>query len=250
MQTTQQLFNQRAKKLSLALLFIISNLALGLAQDRYVDYGLNLYPHLSNRRLVAFDEYAQSEVDSLERYESARPSLGLGFYLNYRALKVGIRTGVNYMQVGYTGERQAIPLNDPLASEFTDFKKDFVSHQIEVPFSLLFYQQLSPKDEFYFLLGSGLSLNIANRDVFTRYEGSVSEKERVKPEEDFRAVNVCIQTGLGWERQISRQLRMGVAPVFKLWLSGLYTDEILNRNIYQMGINLSFSLHQKVEYID
>lgn len=237
---------------TITLFFLLISSGLLLAQsDRFTGYGIDLFPHYSNRRLVVFDFSDQARIDSLETNETARPSYGIGAFLSYRGEKVGLRFGASYLNAGYARKREDIPFTDPFASKFSEVEYRFVSHQIEVPFSILFYQQLSDKDEFFFLLGTGASFNVSNKDIYTRYEGSTSEKEILDAPQGFRRLNFCLETGMGWEHKLGQELAMSIAPVFKLWLAGLYKEPLMeNRNLYQLGLKVAFKIDRKIEYID
>lgn len=201
--------------------------------------GVSLFPNISHRRLVAVDLTTLTLTDSLDASERPLPTYALGLVFNHRGEKVGVQGGVHYSRMGYRSDRMAIPLSNPLAARFTDQEYRFVTQQVEVPFALVFYQALSDKDEFFFLLGSGFSYSLTNNDTFIRYEGDISEKETRRATEDFRRINYCFQTGMGWEHRLSNSWTLSVAPVFRIWMAGLYRDAELNRNLYQLGIHVA-----------
>jgi len=231
------------------MLVLLSSVALAFGQN-YSGIGINLFPNVSHRRLVAFDPDAQNQVDSLEAYEVSRPSYAGGLVLSYRGKKAGVQVGLNYSQTGYRGIRRAIPFNDPQAANFSEQAYAFRSQQLEVPFSIFFYQALSDKDDFFFSLGSGLSYNLSNQDITTRYAGDSSEREVKTAAGDFRRVNYAFQTSMGWEHRFNDKWVMSVAPTFRLWLGGLYRDESLNRNLYQAGLRLTFRFEREIIYLE
>lgn len=221
---------------SLMLLFLLLADA-AHAQSVRSGVGLSLFPHLSHRRLVAVELGSPIRTDSLDAAERSLPTYALGVAFSHRGEKVGVQAAVHYSRMGYRGSRAAIPLSNPLAARFSEQEYRFVTQQIEVPFGLVFYQALSDKDEFFFLLGSGISYNMVNNDTYVRYEGDISETETTRTPGDFRRLNYCFQTGMGWEHRLDEKWSLSIAPVFRLWMAGLYREAELNRNLYQMGIH-------------
>lgn len=231
----------------LLLLFLLVTASTLMAQ-RYSGIGVNLFPNYSHRRLVNFDFMGQALADSLEVNEIARPSYAGGVVLSYRGQKAGVQFGVNYSQTGYRGKRTPIPFNDPNRANFDDQQYNFRAQQIEVPFAIVFYQNLSDKDDFFFLLGSGLSYNLSNQDIVTRFNGENSAREVNKIEsDDFRKVNYSFQTAMGWEHKLSDRMVFSIAPTFRLWLAGIYRDALLNRNLYQFGLRATVRFDREVE---
>lgn len=227
------------KRFSVSLFFLFLFSITTWAQQRS-GFGLNLFPNYSGRRLVAFDEFGEAQRDSLEAAERTRPTYALGVVLNSRSEKVGVQIGLNYSRAGYTSKRSDLPPNSPQRPTFSEQRYGFLSHQLEVPFSVQFYQALSDKDEFFFSMGSGVSVTLQNRDEWTYYAGDFSEGTNTKAVGDFRAMSYAFQAGMGWERRWSESLVMSVAPTFRLWLAGINKEGSLNRNLYQMGIRMTF----------
>ncbi|RMF04671.1 MAG: hypothetical protein D6772_00255, partial [Bacteroidetes bacterium] len=118
-----------------------------------------------------------------------------------------------------------------------------------VPMSVLMYQQLTDKDDFYFLLGTAISYNLQSEDQIVLYAGDISERRNQKAPQDFRRLNYAFQTAMGWEHRFGGRIVMNVAPTFKMWLAGLYRGEaLLNRNIYQLGLRVAFRLDRELVY--
>lgn len=237
-------------RIQILLLFVICTTLLQAQENRSAGYGIELFPHLSNRRLVAFDLSNQVEIDSIQANEYTLPSYGVGVFLNYRGEKIGLRMGLNYMELGYRGKKVAIPFDDPFASQFSEIEYTFKTQQIEAPVSFIFYQQLSEKDEFYFLLGTGISYSLGNKDIYTRFEDGAQETATTDAPQDFRPLNFSLQTGMGWEHHFKKNITLDIAPVFKLWMSGLYKAEILNRNLYQIGLKIGIRFDREIIYVD
>lgn len=219
------------------------------AQQR-TGIGINLFPNYSHRRLVAFDLSAQSEADSLEANEIAVPAYAAGLLLSYRSEKTGVQVGLNYSQSGYTSKRTLIPPSDPNSVNFSEQRYSFRAHQIEVPFAVYFYQELSDKDDFFFSMGSGISYNLNNQDVLTRFDGESAAKEISKAEGDFRRLSYNFQTSMGWEHRMGENLVFSLAPTFRIWLAGIYREAPLNRNLYQFGLRATVRFDREIVYID
>lgn len=222
--------------------------SLGLLAQQYSGIGINLFPNYSHRRLVNFDISMQAQADSLEANEMARPSYATGLILSYRGRKAGMQVGLNYSQTGYRGKRQEIPFGDPNRANFNEQQYQFRAQSIEVPFSVQFYQSLSDQDDFFFALGSGISYNLSNQNIITRFNGETSDREVNNDDnEDFRKVNYSFQTAMGWEHKFGDRLVMSIAPTFRLWLAGVKRDVLLNRNLYQFGIRTTFRFDREIE---
>ncbi|WP_020534136.1 outer membrane beta-barrel protein [Lewinella cohaerens] len=235
-------------RLPLLLLTFLLGFSSLLAQ-RYSGIGVNLFPNYSHRRIVNLDLNMIGQADSLEISEFARPSYAGGIVLSYRGKKAGVQVGLNYSQTGYRGKRTAIAFNDPNRANFDDEQYSFRAQNIEIPFSVLFYQNLSEKDDFFFSLGSGLSYNLSNQDIITRFNGESSAREvNTIDSEDFRKVNYCFQTSMGWEHKLSQNMLFSIAPTFRLWLAGIYRDSLLNRNLYQFGLRATVRFDRELEF--
>lgn len=204
--------------------------------------GIGLFPNYSHRRLVVFQNYSQNQVDSLETAERFRPSYSAGLLLSTRGEKVGLQIGLNYAEVGYRGTRTPLPITDPRANRFTEYRLEFRGRQVMVPLSILFYQELSEQDEFYFLLGSGLSYSLKNDFVTTYFSGDISEREVAEAPGEFRRINYCFEAAMGWEHHFGGKLTLTLAPTFRLWMSGLLTEGELNRNLYQLGMRMGLRM--------
>ncbi|MEL6657163.1 MAG: outer membrane beta-barrel protein [Bacteroidota bacterium] len=219
-----------------------------LVAQQYSGIGINLFPNYSHRRLVNFDISLQNEADSLELNEISRPSYATGFFLSYRGRKAGVQVGLNYSQTGYRGTRQQIPFGDPNRVNFNEQQYQFRAQNIELPFAVQFYQTLSDTDDFFFMLGSGISYNLSNQNIITRFNGETSAREVLDDEDDdFRRVNYSFQTAMGWEHKFSDRFVMSLAPTFRLWLAGVKRDALLNRNLYQFGIRLTMRWEREIE---
>jgi hypothetical protein len=217
------------------------------AQRNTFSWGFDLFPHYGHRRLAVDESYTQIQIDSLEAAERYRPGIGAGLFVSWRAQKVGFQTGLSYLNTGYRSPQTPFQPTDPNSINFTDFRQVFRSQQIEIPACVYFYQELTPKDEFFFMFGTGLSYNFSNEDVLVRYNGETTDPVESDPAFSFRAVNIAFQTAMGWERHLGERMTLSVQPTFRFWLSGLYpSDTSINRNLYQLGFRIGFRFDRPI----
>lgn len=221
------------------ILFVVITLATGLsiAAQATFSWGVELFPHYGHRRLAVNESFTQLQIDSLEAAEAYRPGIGAGFFLSWRVEKIGFQMGLGYLNTGYRSRLAPFPATDPNSINFKDFRQVFRTQQVEVPTALNFYQRLSEKNEFNFMFGLSLGVNITNDDILVRYTDEVSDQVITDPEFKFKRVNLAFQTGMGWEHHFSQRFTLSLQPTFRFWLRGLYpNDTAINRNLYQLGL--------------
>ena len=131
--------------------------------------------------------------------------------------------GSQLRQYRLSGIRQAIPANDPFAAQADEYQQNFTNYLIEIPAEVTFYQTLNDKNEFFFMIGTGLAYNLSNRTETTLYNnGGANQKDNSPTDEvTFRAINMEFQAALGWEKAFSPTLRLVVQPHFQFWMRGL-----------------------------
>lgn len=225
--------------LLLGLLACLSDLT---AQEIRSGFGLDLYPQLSTRRLAASGFVSQDEIDRLEEREIVRPSYAVGLFYSRRAEKIGFRIGLDYANVGYRSKVEALPEDSPDRPVFASFRDGFVSHQLQVPMSVQFYQELSPGSDFFFEMGLLGSYALGQKEIRTLYAGERQENERSEPEGDYRGANFGFQTAMGWEKTMGRNWVLSLRPTFQFWLRGLkQNDADVNRNLYNVGLRIGIS---------
>ncbi len=146
-------------------LFLVAATAL-TAQPTF-RWGLNLYPNITNRRLVVLTNITQPAIDSIEKREVSRPSWSAGFTAGWRGKKLGFHTGINYMDAGYRTMKEDTPEADPNLPLGRQRRFAFQNSYLEVPAEVNFYQSLGERSAFYFMLGTAISINTTNRyDTF------------------------------------------------------------------------------------
>ncbi|WP_170110440.1 outer membrane beta-barrel protein [Flavilitoribacter nigricans] len=224
-------------------------LALDLSAQEGTWYSINLYPNYSDRRLIVFENLNQTQIDAIDSLEAAKPSYSIGGAIQWRGEFIGFQLGANLVNTGYRTIRQAIPADDPFSGQADEYEQTFTNYLLEVPVELTFYQTLNENNEFFFMMGTGIAYNLTNRTRTTLFSNGGTNPVDNSPtdEVDFRNINVEFQAALGWEKAFSPNLRIVVQPHFQFWLRGLYVDELINRNIYSLGVRLGVKFGRLLE---
>ena len=202
------------------------------------DWGISLYPNVSNRRLIAFSNISDREIIRLDSLESGRFSYSAGLNAGWRGGKVGFYFGLNYMDTGYKTLKGGFAIDEPNPREASNRRFVYKNTNLEVPVELKFYQELKDGSHFYFMLGGAMSINLQNNFNTILYFGDSQELERTKDEREFRSTNFAFQTGMGWEKALSDKIILAVQPTFQFWTKGVLVDNELNRNLYSFGLKL------------
>lgn len=206
------------------------------------DWGLNITPNFSHRRLIAQDVINRAEVDSLEALEIARISYTAGAFARWRSEKIGFQTGINYMESGHRTIRAPIEATDPAPADANEKRTIYRNVFIEVPAELQFFQELNDNNDFLFMMGLTFSYNINNTTDLVFYNGESQEVVEVPTDNDqFSRVNYSFIAGMGWEHQFGENFIMSFQPTFQFWLRPLLNDINLplNRNLYAIGLRAS-----------
>ncbi|GJM31324.1 MAG: hypothetical protein DHS20C18_03250 [Saprospiraceae bacterium] len=213
-------------------------------------WGPQLEPNLSNRRLIAFSNISQEQIDQLEEREIGKPSLSAGVFAGWRKDKIGIRFGANYMETGYRTVKELIPPTEPDAANASERRLIFQNQNIEIPVEIQFLQELDRKNKFFFAMGSGVYFNLNNRTKTILYSGEKTDS-RVEQADNslFQSFNYSFRAGVGWETQLSENVSLVIEPTFKIWMQGILKDNELNRNLYSMGLRVAVQFLTEYEYI-
>lgn len=235
----------------LLILFVCCLCATDLAAQTGTWYSINLFPNYSNSRLIVFDNLTQDQIDVIDSLETSKPSYAIGGAMQWRGEFLGFQLGANLVNTGYRSIRQRIPAGDPYEGRGEEYEQTFTNYLIEVPAEFTFYQTLNDKNEFFFMLGTGLAYSLSNRTRTTLYDegGGAGGQESTASDSDilFRKVNLEFQTALGWEHAFGPYVRLSVQPTFQFWLRGLYLDELINRNLYSLGVRVGLKFGRLLE---
>lgn len=230
--------NIHVMKKPLIALALLLTAATALTAQSTFRWGVNLYPNLTHRRLIALSNISQPAIDSIEKREVSRPSLSAGFTMGWRGKKLGFHTGINFVDAGYRTVKEATPEGDPKIELGSQRRFAFQNNYFEIPAEVNFYQSLGERSAFYFMLGSAISINTTNRYDTIYYSGErVTSASGQADSDDFRRINYAFQTGMGWEYAFSERLMMVLTPTFKFWMRGVLKENDLNRNLYSIGLN-------------
>lgn len=206
------------------------------------NWGIQLNPNFSSRRLVVFESLSEAEIFAIDSVETAKPSFSAGLFVQWRGPKVGFQAGLNFMDSGYRTIKTLVLPDDPDAPNASQRRIVYQNYLLEVPLDLYFYQELDDKNEFFFTFGAGVGYNLKNFQTEFLYQGeSKGNKTReVDPDnENFRRVAMEIRFGMGWETQLSDRLSLGIQPNFQFWTKGLYHQEAtINRHLYAIGLQV------------
>lgn len=226
------------QRTSLSLLIALTT-ATGLSAQAALRWGVEVFPNVSHRRLVAqFNDVDPDETQRLENLEVSRLSYTAGLMAQWRAERIGFKTGLYFVESGYQTRRTEVDLRDDIPNGAEDQRINYISYFLEVPAELLFYQTLDDKNDFLFSMGISIALNIANRERTTFYIDDIEEPVTVEPEgNNFAALGYSFVTGLGWEHHFDG-FSILLQPTFQFWLSGLLNDPSAryNRNLYAVGV--------------
>lgn len=203
------------------------------------NWGLQINPNFSSRRLVVFESLSQAEIDAIDSIETYKPSWSAGLFVQWRGEKVGFQMGLNFMDTGYrTIKTQVLP-DDPDAANASQRRITYQNYFLEAPIDLYFYQALDDNNEFIFTFGTGVGYNLTNFRKQQLYQGDSkgdSSRETDPDNDNFRKVAMEIRFGMGWETQLSERLSFALLPNFQFWTKGLYQDAGINRHLYAIGV--------------
>ncbi len=235
------------KKTGFLFLLLMSTLP-ALAQIT-TGWGLELFPNLSNRRLVAYTSISEQMIQEIEKREVSKPSYAAHLFLFWKKEKIGFQIGAGFADTGYRTVEEPIPANDPDFAIASSRRYVFQNYNLELPASMKFYQSLSDKDLFNFMLGANVSYNLSN-DTLTVLYGGENSTRRVADESDFRKINYAFTAGIGWEHRFSPTFTLILQPTFTFWMKGVLKDTIyteLNRNLYSFGVRVGFRFDRELE---
>ncbi len=216
--------------------------ALNAGAQTTSNWGIQLNPNFSSRRLVVFESLSEREIFAIDSLETAKPSLSAGVFIQWRGPKVGFQAGLNFMETGYRTIKTLVLPDDPDAPNASQRRVVYQNYMLEAPLDLHFFQELDDKNEFFFTFGTGVGYNLKNFQTELLYRGeSKGNKTRQEdPDKDnFRRVAMEIRFGMGWESQLSERLSFALQPNFQFWTKGLYHQEAtINRHLYSIGVQL------------
>lgn len=206
-------------------------------------FGVEVYPHLSNRRLLGGSSVTIDELQRIDSLERADFGYGLGLFYAQRVERIGFHLGARYLRTGYAvGEQELV--TDPPEDVPITFTENFRAEWLEVPFQLNFYQNFGSNTSFYFTLGLTGAINLRSRLERTTNFPSGGLTERIDEEVSYRAVHVGMLAAMGVERRFNG-LTLGLQPTFEYFLTTntlVDSPSDLTRNLYTLGLRLTAQL--------
>ena len=200
--------------------------------------GFSLFPHFSGSRLAASTTAAPGIIDSLEARETSRPSLGMGFAVQWRAERAGFRTGLQIVESGYRTIRETIPTGQEAPEGALEWQIAQRIVRLEVPAEILFLQSWNDRDRMNFTMGFSAAWSIAFSEDTTFFSAEKLGRTRQRQDRGlFTPLQLAFQTGIGWQRDIGEKIVFFAQPTFQFWYTGLLrgTPEV-NRSLYTLGL--------------
>ncbi len=233
------------------LLILLTLAAWPVLSQRVFGWGLNVFPNITNRRLVAYSSISEEMVRQIERREISKPSYAANLFMFWRSERVAFELGAGFADTGYGTVEEPIPADDPDFANATSRSYKFRNYNLELPASLKFYQSLGENDYFNFMLGINIAYNLSNDTLKVLYNGGEPGDTRVTADtQEFRPLNYAFTTGIGWEHRFSPRFSLILQPTFAFWLKGILKDTEyteLNRNLYSFGLNVGFRFDRVIE---
>lgn len=230
-------------------LFFISLLlgSVAAAAQDGPQWGITAFPNYSGARIAAGSTINKDAIDSLELRETARPSLSWGLAVQWRAEKIGFRTGFQIADTGYRSIREDIPAGVEAPDGALTRRVDYRNILIELPAEVLFLHELNPRNRLNFMMGFNAAYNLSNYEDNIFFSGEKIGRVRNQLDNDaFERLQLGFQTGLGWQRDVGQGLIFFAQPTFYFWYSGLLAEtEDLNRSLYAIGLKTGILLKTK-----
>ncbi|HMQ48031.1 MAG TPA: hypothetical protein PKA00_11585 [Saprospiraceae bacterium] len=220
---------------SLTYLFLLFAFSAGAQSSFY--YGVELFPNVTHRRLVAQSVFNEDQYQALEAMEQARFAYGAGIVFNWQGQKAGFLTGIRASDLGYQTIKLAVEADDPAPQGATQKFDSYRHYYLEFPAELQFFQQVNEKNRFLMMMGLAFSYNLGNARRTTYLLGDTRETQSTNLGKDnFGNFNTGFQAGMGWERQLGQSTLLFVQPTFQFWMKTLYIETEINRNLYTIGV--------------
>ena len=203
-------------------------------------WGVELYPHLSNNRLIAGGNIGFREARRRDSLEVADFGYAAGVFYALRGEKIGYHFGLRYLVTGYETLRGPLD-DDPFLPASIDYSEKFRAQYLELPFYVNFYQNISDKTSFFFTLGAAANIHLNSTIERTLYEADGPVTGDFEPEGTvYRAVNFAMLSAIGIETTFNDKVTIGFQPNFEYWLGGnvVESSDFITRNFYNIGVRV------------
>jgi hypothetical protein len=203
-------------------------------------WGVEVYPHLANNRLIAGGNIGFMEARRRDSLEVADFGYAAGVFYALRGEKIGYHFGLRYLVTGYETQRGPLD-NDPFLPATFDYSEKFRAQYLELPFYVNFYQNISEKTSFFFTLGAAANIHLNSKIERTIYDPLGSVTGDFTPEGTvYRTVNFAMLSAIGIETTFNEKITFGFEPNFEYWLGGNVVEsaDFLTRNFYNIGLRM------------
>ena len=225
------------------LLFILLavNSAL-VAQNAGISYGLQVAPGFSFRKSLPLNGTNIDELIELDELEKGKFAYSAGARVELNlGKKVGFQTGVNFVQLGYATGRQRFIRQIEGTEVITERESQFDFRNVEVPFILNFYQELSPQGRMYFKMGGSAIYSLSRREQTREYTEDVLTSDNTTSLTAGADANISVQTGMGYEHTLGN-IAVFVEPNFQYYLRSQHEDFKFARQPYFLGVTIGAKL--------
>jgi hypothetical protein len=206
-----------------------------------MNWGIQVVPNFSHRRLIAQENIERREINRLDSLEIGKFSYSAGAFVRWRGEKIGFQTGLNFISSGHRTIRGAVESGDPAPPNADEKRTVYEHYFIEAPAELQFFQELDDKNDFLFMMGLTFAYNIDNATRILFYNGE--SQGAVSEEVDnslFTNIHYSFTTSVGWEHAFNESLALSLQPNLQFWLTPLFDnpDLLLNKNLYSVGLRV------------
>ncbi len=221
----------------LFLAFTLTGIATMSAQNG-PQFGITVFPNYSGGRIAAGSTVNEAAIDSIELRETSRPSLSWGVAAQWRAEKIGFRTGFQITDTGYRSVKEGIPTNVEAPDGALTRRVDYRNLNIELPAEILFLHELNDRHRVNFMMGMSAAYNLNNYEDNIFFSGEKIGRARNKiSNNDFQRLQLGFQTGIGWQYDMGERMIFFAQPTFYFWYTGLLAEaEDVNRSLYAIGL--------------
>ena len=207
-----------------------------------ISYGLQFAPGYSFRKSLPLNDTTIDDLIELDEFESGEFAYSAGVRVEMKlGDKVGFQTGANFVRLGYRTGRTRVVSQIEGTETVLEREQQFAFSNIEVPFILNFYQEISPQSRVYFKMGGSALYNL-NRNARTlQYTEEALTGDQTQPITNGADVNVSVQTGAGYEHRLNK-IALFVEPVFQYYLRSQHSDFNFARQPYFLGVTVGVKI--------
>lgn len=222
------------------LLFFLSIFFSSLhAQNARISYGLQIAPGFSFRKSLPLNDTSIDDLIALDEFEMGEFAYSGGIRVEFNwGQKAGFQTGANFIQMGYqTGRARSIVQIEGMET-VVEQEQQFNLKNIEIPFILNFYQEMSPKGRVYFKMGGSAVYSLSKKERTIEYIEDEVSNDSTKDITNGVDANISIQTGMGYEHTFNNQFALFVEPNFQYYLRSQHSDFKFGRQPYFLGVTV------------